>query len=173
MTERAALREMPRIKPADLEALSDVLSSPDNRLVDGLLDLVEKYGGEDAINRRADEAGQLETRLAHLQDEGSPFLAGIEWLADQRDAGAFVTLPEYRRSVIGPAVGAMTFDEAHRDPRDQRPPVLPMARRSGAPGDREARAHARPLHPRVQHRRHRPARRLPAQVSRRAPRRPY
>jgi len=112
MTERAALREKLRIKPADLEAVSAVLSSPDNRLVGDLLDLVEKYGGVDAINRQADEAGRLETRIARLQDEGSPFLPGIEWLAEQRDAGAFVTLPEYRRSVIGSAADAMTFDEA-------------------------------------------------------------
>src|SRR5665647_2373582 len=112
MTERAALREKLRIKPADLEAVSAALSSPDNRLVGGLLDLVEKYGGVDAINRQADEAGRLETRIARLQDEGSPFLPGIEWLAEQRDADAFVTLPEYRRSVIGSAADAMTFDEA-------------------------------------------------------------
>src|SRR5450759_1449503 len=112
MTERAALREKLRIKPADLEAVSAVLSSPDNRLVGDLLDLVEKYGGVDAINRQADEASRLETRIARLQDEGSPFLPGIEWLAEQRDAGAFVTLPEYRRSVIGSAADAMTFDEA-------------------------------------------------------------
>ena len=112
MTEHAALREKLRIKPADLEAVSDGLSSPDNRLVGGLLDLVEKYGGVDAINRQADEASRLETRIARLQDEGSPFLPGIEWLAEQRDAGAFVTLPEYRRSVMGSAADAMTFDEA-------------------------------------------------------------
>jgi len=112
MSERAALREKLRIKPDDLEAVSGVLSSPDNRLVGGLLDLVEKYGGVDAINRQADEAGRLETRIARLQDEGSPFLPGIEWLAAQRDAGAFVTLPEYRRSVMGSAADAMTFDEA-------------------------------------------------------------
>ena len=112
MSERAALREKLRIKPDDLEAVSGVLSSPDNRLVGGLLDLVEKYGGVDAINRQADEAGRLETRIARLQDEGSPFLPGIEWLAEQRDAGAFVTLPEYRRSVMGSAADAMSFDEA-------------------------------------------------------------
>ena len=67
----------------------------------------------DAINRKADEAGRLETRLARLEDEGSPFLAGLEWLTEQRDAGAFVTLPEYRRSVLGAAADAMAFNEAN------------------------------------------------------------
>jgi hypothetical protein len=112
MSEPATLRENLRIAPADLEAVNDFLSSPDNRLIGGLLDLLDKYGGVAVINRRADEAGRLETRLARLQDERSPFLPGIEWLTEQRDAGAFVTLPEYRRSVMGAAADAVNFDEA-------------------------------------------------------------
>jgi hypothetical protein len=113
MTARDALRDKLRIKPADLEAVNVVLASPDNRLVDGLLELVEKHGGVDKINRQADDAGRLETRLARLQDEGSPFLDGLAWLTAQRDAGAFVTLPEYRRSVLGDAADGMAFDEAN------------------------------------------------------------
>ena len=113
MTTREAMRAQLRLDPAALEAVSAVLTSPDNPLVAGLLDLVESYGGVEAINRRADEAGRLETRLARLQDEGSPFLEGLEWLAAQRDAGAFVTLPEYRRRVLGEAADGRAFDEAH------------------------------------------------------------
>jgi len=111
MTTRDAMRDQLRIKSADLEAVNAVLAGPDNTLVDGLLELIEKYGGVDEINRKADEAARLETRLARLQDEGSPFLAGLQWLTEQRDAGAFVTLPEYRRSVLGPEVAAMAVDE--------------------------------------------------------------
>jgi hypothetical protein len=111
MTTRDALRDQLRIKPADLEVVNAVLTSEDNALVGGLLDLVEQYGGVDEINRKADQAGRLETRLARLQDEGSPFLTDLQWLTEQRDAGAFVSLPEYRRSVLGDAAGGLTFDE--------------------------------------------------------------
>jgi hypothetical protein len=111
MSELATLRQKLRIDPADLEAVNNVLTSPDNRLVGGLLELIEKYGGVDEINRKADEARCLETRLARLQDEGSPFLDGLDWLAEQRDAGAFVTLPEYRRSVLGDAADVTSFNE--------------------------------------------------------------
>jgi hypothetical protein len=113
MTTRDAMRDQLRIKSADLEVVNAVLTGEDNALVGGLLDLVEKYGGVDEINRRADEAGRLETRLARLQDEGSPFLDDLQWLTEQRDAGAFVTLPEYRRSVLGDAADAMDFNEAN------------------------------------------------------------
>jgi hypothetical protein len=111
MTTRDTMRAQLRIKPADLEAVNAVLASPDNSLIDGLLELVERYGGVDEINRRADAAGRLEARLALLQDEGSPFLADLEWLTEQRDAGAFVTLPEYRRSILGSEADDLEVDE--------------------------------------------------------------
>jgi len=113
MTARDAMRDQLRIKPDDLAVVNEVLAGPDNTLVDGLLEVIEKYGGVDEINRQAAEAGRLETRLARLQDEASPFLSGLQWLAEQRDAGAFVTLPEYRRSVLGDAVDAIPFNEAN------------------------------------------------------------
>ena len=139
MTTRDAMRDQLRIKPADLDVVNAVLTGEDNALVGGLLDLVEKYGGVDEINRKADEAGRLETRLARLQDEGSPFLEGLQWLTEQRDAGAFVTLPEYRRSVLGDAADEHGVQRGQRrHPRDQRPAVLPVADRRGQAGDRAA-----------------------------------
>ena len=66
MIERAALREKLRIKPADLEAVSDALASPDSRLVGGLLDLVERYGGVDSINQQAAAAGRHRAQRRHL-----------------------------------------------------------------------------------------------------------
>ena len=110
MTDRDTMREQLRIRPEDIAAASDFLASPDNRLMDGLFDLIDKYGGVDVINRDADEAGRLATRLERLRDERSPFLSRLDWLAEQRDSGAFVTLPEYRRSVLG-AAADMALDE--------------------------------------------------------------
>ena len=75
----------------------------DNPLVDALLDLIDRYGGVAAINRAAAENGRLETRLERLRDEGSPYLDDLAWLTEQRDRGAFVSLAEYRRRVLGDA----------------------------------------------------------------------
>ena len=111
MDTRDAMRAKLRIRAADVAAVSGFLSAPGNRLVDGLLDLIERYGGVAAINRRAAEAGRLETRLERLREERSPFLADLEWLAEQRDAGRFVTLPEYRRGVLGAAADTTPVDE--------------------------------------------------------------
>ena len=101
MTDRDDMRARLRIEAADADAVNQFLASPDNPFVESLFDVLDKYGGVDQINGAADEAGKLENRLERLREERSPYLAGVEWLVEQRDAGAFVTLAEYRRGVLG------------------------------------------------------------------------
>jgi hypothetical protein len=113
MDTRDDMRQRLKVSADDLAVVNDFLVSPDNPLIDPLLDLVESYGGVDEVNRRADEAGLLDNRLARLADEGSPFLDGLEWLMDRRDAGAFVTLPEYRRGILGDRADEITVDDEH------------------------------------------------------------
>ena len=95
MSTRAEMRERLLIQAADVAAVNAFLASPDNPFVNSL----------------TDEAGLLETRLERLREEHSPYLADVEWLAAQRDAGAFVTLPEYRRTVLGAAADTTVVDE--------------------------------------------------------------
>ena len=109
--DREALRERLRLRSADVEAVSDFLAGPDNPLVAGLLDLVDGFGGVDAINRAAAEAGDLGSRLARLAAESSPYLADLDWLAEQRDAGVFVGMDEYRCSAAGRAAETADFNE--------------------------------------------------------------
>ena len=111
MSTRAEMRERLLIQAADVAAVNAFLASPDNPFVNSLIEIVEKYGGVEQINRAADEAGRLEPRLERLREEHSPYLADVEWLAAQRDAGAFVTLPEYRRTVLGAAADTTVVDE--------------------------------------------------------------
>ena len=111
MSTRAEMRERLLIQAADVAAVNAFLANPDNPFVNSLFEVVDKYGGVEQINRAADEAGRLETRLERLREEHSPYLADVEWLAAQRDAGAFVTLPEYRRTVLGAAADTTVVDE--------------------------------------------------------------
>jgi hypothetical protein len=110
---RGRLRERLALTQQDVQTVDAFLTSADNSLVDGLLDMVEKYGGVEEINRRADDAGRLDSRLERLRADGSSYLPGLDWLTEQRDGGAFVTLPEYRRSVLGSVADSMVFDEEH------------------------------------------------------------
>ncbi len=68
-----------------------------------LLDVIARYGSPEEINRKAANARQLDNLLLRLAERDCQYLDEIEWLVAQRDAGAFVTEAEYRRSVLGDA----------------------------------------------------------------------
>jgi DNA-binding phage protein len=96
------LRGNLRISQEAVEEINDFLTDPNNELINDLLAIVERYGGPEEINRKASEARHLENLMARLQDEGSPYLADVEWLIEQRDKEAFVSMEEYRHKVLGP-----------------------------------------------------------------------
>jgi hypothetical protein len=79
--------------------------------VNGLLEIIDKYGGVEEINRKARENSKLENLMKRLEEKKSPFLKDIEWLIKQRDAEAFISIPAYRRKVLGKKADSMKFDE--------------------------------------------------------------
>jgi len=98
--------------PADrLEAVNSYLCDADSKVIQAFLDIVAKYGSVDEINAKAKKTGSLEYQLARLQELGSPYVKDLEWLTDQREAGAFVTIDEYRRGLLGERIDQVTFDD--------------------------------------------------------------
>lgn len=106
------LRERLKIKEETLMEINDFLLKKDNPLVNGLLEIVDKYGGVEEINRKARENGKLENILEKLRRKNSPYLKDLEWLIKQRDAEAFISIPEYRRKILGKKADSMKFDES-------------------------------------------------------------
>ncbi len=105
------LRELLRISESQLEAINALLLDPNNEAITALLDIVAKYGGPEEINRRAREARKLENLMARLRESGSPYVADVEWLIEQRDQGAFITVDGYRRKVLGDRYAGMKFKD--------------------------------------------------------------
>jgi hypothetical protein len=95
------LRERLKIEARRLDEINAFLLDPGNQLVNTILEIVEKYGGPEEINRKAAEARRLDNLLARLEEEDSPYLGELKWLAAQRDAGAFVTFEDYCRALLG------------------------------------------------------------------------
>ncbi len=105
------LRERLRILPSRLEEINNLLLDPGSRVVNDLLAVIAKHGTPEEINSKAAEAGKLENLMARLAKEGSPYLGDLKWLMAQRDAGAFVSVADYRKSVLGSRAEKMKFDE--------------------------------------------------------------
>jgi hypothetical protein len=108
----ADLREELSINEDNLRQINEFLLRKDNPLVNGFLKIVEKYGSVDEINRKAKEARKIENLVSRLKKKGSPFVKDLEWLIKQRDNEAFISIPEYRRKILGKKAPSMKFDES-------------------------------------------------------------
>lgn len=106
------IREKLKISKDDLREINDFLAKTDNPLVDGLLEIVDEYGGVDEINRKAKESRNLDNLLSRLAKKKSPFVGELAWLIKQRDSGAFISIPEYRRKILGKKADSKEFDES-------------------------------------------------------------
>ncbi|MHB1414579.1 MAG: hypothetical protein ACYC1C_04940 [Chloroflexota bacterium] len=106
-----SLRELLAVSPAVLEEINRFLLDPNNPLVTGVLRVVEKYGTPEEINAKAREARSLPNLLTRLKESGSPYLKDLEWLKGERDRGAFVSLADYRRSIVGEEAARLPFVE--------------------------------------------------------------
>jgi hypothetical protein len=107
----AQLKDKLKIPPARVKEINDFLLSPKNQLVKEVVDLVKKYGGPEKINQKAREARDLGKLTARLKAIDSPYVKDLEWLTKQRDAGAFVSVADYRKRVLGDAAAKTKFNK--------------------------------------------------------------
>ena len=99
------------IPAARLDELNALLLDEGNRAIQDFLHVVARYGTPDEINRRAGEARALPNLMARLRERGSPYVADLQWLIEQRDSGAFISEAAYRRAVLGDRAADMAFQD--------------------------------------------------------------
>lgn len=104
------LRQKLLISMDNVKEINAYLSDPNNSLVNGVLDVIAKFGGVEEIERKAAANGDLDQQLATLRKLKSPWVPELEWLLEQKQRTAFISIADYRRSVLGPKADAMTFD---------------------------------------------------------------
>jgi hypothetical protein len=105
------LRDRLRIPAERLDELNDFFLDPTNEVVNRLLELVARCGGPEEINRKAKEARALPCLLRRLEETRSPYLLDLEWLTRERDRGAFVSVADFRKRVLGKKADSMHFKE--------------------------------------------------------------
>jgi len=105
------LRKRLKIGKQQIKAINQILLDPDTRVIDDLMNVVAKYGTPEEINAKAKEAGQLDRLMAMVKEKTPEYHADLLWLAEQRDEGAFITVDEYRRQVLGDRAAEIDFNE--------------------------------------------------------------
>jgi hypothetical protein len=87
------------IESKKLDEINELLLKKDNPIIHRLLEVVDKYGGVEKINRDAEENGKLEYLLERLREVRSDYFENIEWLIAQRDKKRFISMEDYRKQL--------------------------------------------------------------------------
>ncbi len=111
MDETSDPRRKLAIPDHRLSEINAFFLDPESRLVNDLLAVVARYGTTEEINRRAREAGELPALLDRVRSAAPHYLAELDWLTEQRDRGAFASVGDYRRSVLGDRMDAIEFHD--------------------------------------------------------------
>ncbi|OGO13509.1 MAG: hypothetical protein A2Y53_05495 [Chloroflexi bacterium RBG_16_47_49] len=105
------IRQLLKIDYSRLDALNAILLNPDMKVINNFIEVVRKYGTPEEINKKAEHAGQLNTLLKKVEATKPEYLKDLEWLAQQRDKKAFITVADYREKVLGKKSKSMDFKD--------------------------------------------------------------
>ncbi len=95
-----------------LKGLNCYLANSESKLVRDIANVIKKYGSPCEINERACEARKVSNLLQRLSRINSPYLKDLEWLMEQKEKRAFVSISEFREKVLGEKASSMQFDES-------------------------------------------------------------
>jgi len=105
------LRKKLKITNKAIEAVNKFLTDENNVLINDLFEVIDKYGGVDEINKKAKEARNLDNLLNKLRKKKPEYVQDIEWLIEQRDNNAFISISDYRKKILGDKFSEMKFDK--------------------------------------------------------------
>jgi hypothetical protein len=100
-----------KISPSRLEDINNILLNPDMEVIGDFLKVVEKYGTPEEINTKAEEARKLDNLIARVNKTKPEYLADLEWLQEQVDNGAFVSVEDYRKKVLSGSAVDREYDD--------------------------------------------------------------
>jgi len=105
------IRALLQIPTSRLDAINQILANPDMKIINDFLEVVAKYGTPEEINAKAEAAKQmsvLREKVAKIQPD---YLKDLDWLQEQREKGAFISIDEYRKKVLGERAEKMSFND--------------------------------------------------------------
>ena len=105
------LRKKLEITNKALNAVNRFLLYEDNALINNFFAIINKYGGVDEINKKAEEASNLDNLIDKLRNKKPEYAQDIEWLIEQREKRAFTSISDYRKKILGDKLSEMKFDK--------------------------------------------------------------
>jgi len=107
------LRKLLAVPNDRLNAINAVLLDPKESVINDFLGVVVKYGTPEEINRKHRESRKLDNLIKLVGTKKPDYVKDLEWLVEQRDKGAFLSIPAYRKKVLGTRATGMKFSDAY------------------------------------------------------------
>jgi hypothetical protein len=105
------LRNLLKIPSDRLDSINAVLFDPNEQVISDFLKVVGKYGTPDEINHLHTESRQLSNLFKKVKARKPEYIKDLEWLINQRDKSAFISVDEYRRRVLGVKADHLQFKD--------------------------------------------------------------
>lgn len=99
--ENDVIRQLLAIPDSRLDDINRVLLNPEMEVINNFLEVVSRYGTPDEINRKANNARKYDNLIEEVKKVKPEYLDDLRWLQDQRKKNAFISIPEYRKLVLG------------------------------------------------------------------------
>jgi hypothetical protein len=97
----ASLQDRLAVPLDRLQDINAILTNPDMRVISDLMEVVEKYGTPEEINRRAVEAREPAALLDRIRIANPDYLQSIGWLQEVKNQKSFIPVEEYRQKILG------------------------------------------------------------------------
>jgi hypothetical protein len=81
------------------------------KIINDFLDVIAKYGTPEEINAKAEAARQMPVLREKVAKIHPDYLKDLDWLQEQREKGAFISIDEYRTKVLGERAEKMSFND--------------------------------------------------------------
>jgi hypothetical protein len=103
------LRQLLRIPTDRLDEINDVITNPKSQVINNFLEVLKKYGTPEEINNKAKKARQLESLYMRIKEIKPEYIQDLQWLEEQRDRAAFISIADYQKKVLGDRASSTEF----------------------------------------------------------------
>ena len=109
------MQKLLKISPDKLKVFNSVLLDPNSQVMKDFLAVVAKYGTPKEINRKHRAARKMDNLFKLVEAKNPDYIKDLNWLIEQRNKGAFISVADYRKKVLGDAaaVRKMKFKDKY------------------------------------------------------------
>ncbi len=110
MADLASKLEVPRSR---LDSINQILKDGKTTVMQDFLTVVSRYGSIEGINQKHQASRKLENLISLVKSRQPAYIDDLKWLIEQRDRGAFISVRDFRRGLVGEKADSLDFHEKY------------------------------------------------------------